>query len=62
MIRPGLLAKLTLLALGVSLVPLGIVGYSSYRIGQQAVRSAVDQSELQIARQPGFVRLVRVGP
>jgi len=51
MIRPRLLAKLTLLALGVSLVPLVIVGYSSYRIGQQAVRAAVDQSELQIARQ-----------
>lgn len=51
MIRPRLLGKLTLLALGVSLVPLVIAGYSSYRIGQQAVRSAVDQSELQIARQ-----------
>lgn len=49
--RPRLLAKLTLLALGVSLVPLAIVGYSSYRIGQAAVRSAVDQGELQIARQ-----------
>ena len=51
MIRPRLLAKLTLLALGVSLVPLVIVGYSSYRIGQGAVRAAVDQGELQIARQ-----------
>jgi len=49
--RPRLLAKLTLLALGVSLVPLSIVGYSSYRIGQGAVRAAVDESELQIGRQ-----------
>lgn len=51
MIRPRLLAKLTLLSLGVSLVPLLIVGYSSYRMGQAAVRTAVDESELQIARQ-----------
>ena len=51
MMRPRLLAKLTLLALGVSLVPLSIVGYSSYRIGQAAVRAAVDESELQIGRQ-----------
>jgi len=51
MIRPRLLAKLTLLALGVSLIPLSIVGYSSYRIGQAAVRAAVDESELQIGRQ-----------
>ena len=50
-IRPRLLGKLTLLALGVSLVPLAIAGYSSYRIGQAAVRAAVDESELQIARQ-----------
>jgi signal transduction histidine kinase len=51
MMRPRLLAKLTLLALGVSLLPLLIVGYSSYRIGQGAVRAAVDESELQMARQ-----------
>ncbi|MEO7668467.1 MAG: HAMP domain-containing protein, partial [Polyangia bacterium] len=46
-----LLSKLTLLALGVSSIPLAIDGYSSYRIGQSAVRAAVDESELQIARQ-----------
>ena len=51
MIRLRLLAKLTLLALGVSALPLLIVGYSSYRIGQAAVRGAVDESELQLARQ-----------
>ncbi|HEX2658886.1 MAG TPA: ATP-binding protein, partial [Polyangia bacterium] len=49
--RARLLVKLTLLALGVSLVPLSIVGYSSYRMGETAVRAAVDDSELQIARQ-----------
>ena len=49
--RPRLLAKLTLLSLGVSSVPLAIDGYSSYRIGEAAVRGAVDASELQMARQ-----------
>jgi two-component system NtrC family sensor kinase len=51
MIRPRLLGKLTLLALGVSLIPLSIVGYFSYRIGQAAVRAAVDDSQLQLGRQ-----------
>ena len=51
MIRPRLLGKLTLLALGVSLIPLSIVGYFSYRIGQAAVRAAVDESQLQLGRQ-----------
>lgn len=51
MIRPRLLGKLTLLALGVSLIPLSIVGYFSYRIGQAAVRGAVDESQLQLGRQ-----------
>ena len=46
-----LLTKLTLLALGISSVPLIVEGYSSYRIGQAAVRAAVDESELQFARQ-----------
>ena len=46
-----LLTKLTLLALGVSSIPLAIEGYSSYRISQTAVRAAVDESELQVARQ-----------
>jgi two-component system NtrC family sensor kinase len=46
-----LLSKLTLLALSVSAVPLAIAGYSSYRIGEAAVRGAVDESELQVARQ-----------
>ena len=50
-IRPRLLGKLTLLALGVSLIPLSIVGYFSYRIGQTAVRAAVDESQLQLGRQ-----------
>lgn len=48
-----LLSKLTLLALGISSIPLAIEGYSSYRIGQSAVRAAVDESELQMARQVG---------
>jgi hypothetical protein len=48
-----LLSKLTLLALGISSIPLAIEGYSSYRIGQAAVRAAVDESELQMARQVG---------
>jgi two-component system, NtrC family, sensor kinase len=46
-------SKLTLLALGVSSIPLAVEGYSSYRIGQAAVRVAVDESELQISRQVG---------
>jgi two-component system, NtrC family, sensor kinase len=50
-LKLNLLSKLTLLALGISCVPLAIYGYSSYRIGQAAVRAAVDESELQMARQ-----------
>ncbi|MES1157469.1 MAG: ATP-binding protein [Haliangium ochraceum] len=50
-VKLKLLSKLTLLALGVSSVPLAIDGYSSYRIGQAAVRAAVDESGLQMARQ-----------
>ena len=50
-IQPRLLAKLTLLALGISSIPLAIEGYSSYRIGQAAVRAAADEGELQMARQ-----------
>jgi two-component system, NtrC family, sensor kinase len=50
-VKMKLLSKLTLLALGISSVPLAIDGYSSYRIGQAAVRAAVDESELQMARQ-----------
>ena len=50
-VKMKLLSKLTLLALGISSVPLAIDGYSSYRIGQAAVRAAVDESGLQMARQ-----------
>ena len=45
--------KLTLLALGVSSIPLAIEGYHSFRISQAAVRAAVDESQLQVARQVG---------
>ena len=47
----NLLSKLTLLALGISSVPLAIGGYSAYRIGEAALRASIDESELQIARQ-----------
>jgi two-component system NtrC family sensor kinase len=50
-VKMKLLSKLTLLALGISSIPLAIDGYSSFRIGQSAVRAAVDESELQMARQ-----------
>ncbi len=46
-----LLSKLTLLAIGVSVLPLGIAGYSSLRIGQGALRSALEENELTVARQ-----------
>ncbi len=49
--KPRLLSKLTLLALGVSAIPLAINGYSSYRIGQAAVRASVDENGLQMGRQ-----------
>jgi two-component system NtrC family sensor kinase len=48
-----LLPKLTLLALGISSIPLAIGGYSAYRIGESALRKTIDESELQIARQVG---------
>jgi two-component system, NtrC family, sensor kinase len=43
--------KLTLLALGVSAVPLAIAGYWSLRIGQNALRGAIEENELTVARQ-----------
>jgi two-component system NtrC family sensor kinase len=46
-----LLSKLTLLSLGVSAIPLAIAGYSSLRIGQSALRNAIEQNELTVARQ-----------
>ena len=46
-----LLAKLTLLSLGVSAIPLGIAGYSSLRIGQSALREAIEENEITVARQ-----------
>jgi two-component system NtrC family sensor kinase len=46
-----LLSKLTLLSLGVSAIPLGIAGYSSLRIGQSALRSAIEDKEITVARQ-----------
>ncbi|HVV50884.1 MAG TPA: hypothetical protein VHO06_14555, partial [Polyangia bacterium] len=46
-----LLSKLTLLAIGVSVLPLGIAGYSSLHIGQQALRGALEENELTVAKQ-----------
>jgi len=46
-----LLTKLTLLSLGVSAIPLAIAGYSSLRIGQGALRGAIEENELTVARQ-----------
>ncbi len=46
-----LLSKLTLLAVGVSVLPLGIAGYSSLHIGQGALRSALEENELTVAKQ-----------
>jgi two-component system NtrC family sensor kinase len=43
--------KLTILALGVSAVPLAIAGYSSLRISQRALRSAIEENELTVAKQ-----------
>src|SRR4051812_17418791 len=45
------LSKLTLLLLGASAVPLAIAGYSSTTIGRAAVRRAVEENELAVARQ-----------
>ena len=46
-----LFTKLTLLTLGVSAVPLGIAGYSSLRIGQDALRGVIEDNELTVAKQ-----------
>jgi two-component system NtrC family sensor kinase len=46
-----LLSKLTLLSLGVSAIPLAIAGYSSLRIGQGALRGAIEDNEQALARQ-----------
>jgi signal transduction histidine kinase len=46
-----LLPKLTLLALAVSAIPVGIAGYSSLRIGQGALRGALEENELTVAKQ-----------
>jgi two-component system, NtrC family, sensor kinase len=46
-----LLSKLTLLALAVSALPLAIAGYSSLRIGQAALRGALEDNELTAAKQ-----------
>jgi signal transduction histidine kinase len=46
-----LLSKLTLLSLGVSAIPLAIAGYSSLRIGQVALRGAIEDNELTVAQQ-----------
>jgi hypothetical protein len=46
-----LLTKLTLLALAVSALPVAIAGWSSLRIGQSALRGALEQNELTVAKQ-----------
>jgi signal transduction histidine kinase len=46
-----LLTKLTLLALAISALPLAIAGYSSLRIGQSALRGALEENELTVAKQ-----------
>jgi two-component system NtrC family sensor kinase len=46
-----LLSKLTLLAIGVSVLPLAIAGYSSLRLGQNALRGALEENELTVAKQ-----------
>jgi two-component system NtrC family sensor kinase len=43
--------KLTLLSLGVSAVPLAIAGYWSLRIGQGALRAAIEDNEQTVAKQ-----------
>jgi two-component system, NtrC family, sensor kinase len=43
--------KLTLLALGVSAVPLAIAGYWWLSIGQSALRAAIEDNELTVAKQ-----------
>jgi two-component system NtrC family sensor kinase len=46
-----LLTKLTLLALAISALPVAIAGYSSLRIGQSALRGALEENELTVAKQ-----------
>jgi signal transduction histidine kinase len=46
-----LLTKLTLLALAVSALPIAIAGYFSLRIGQGALRGALEENELTVAKQ-----------
>ena len=46
-----LLTKLTLLALAVSALPVAIAGYFSLRIGQGALRGALEENELTVAKQ-----------
>lgn len=46
-----LITKLTLLALAVSALPLAIAGYSSWRIGRDALRGALEENELTVAKQ-----------
>ena len=46
-----LLTKLTLLALAISALPVAIAGYSSLRIGQNALRGALEENELTVAKQ-----------
>jgi hypothetical protein len=46
-----LLTKLTLLALAVSALPVALAGYFSLRIGQRALRGALEQNELRVAKQ-----------
>jgi len=43
--------KMTLLALAVSALPVAIAGYWSLRIGQGALRGALEQNELRVAKQ-----------
>jgi signal transduction histidine kinase len=43
--------KLTLLALGVSAVPLAIAGFWSLRMSQGALRAAIEDNELTVAKQ-----------
>ncbi|HVZ74415.1 MAG TPA: ATP-binding protein [Polyangia bacterium] len=45
--------KLTLLALGVSAAPLAIAGFGALRISQRALRTAVEENELTVAKQVG---------
>jgi signal transduction histidine kinase len=46
-----LLTKLTLLALAVSALPVAVAGYFSLRIGQGALRGALEENELTVAKQ-----------